>query len=127
MAVVVVVVVVHIVVIGITPPDWGQGTWLERKKGQGAAVTHRAAKDGVGEGAERYRITQGATWTTARGTISRRYESKELEYKQRTLPFLRRAAAVTAIIKRCQWPTHSRARSMSPMSCSLHRIIRFTE
>jgi hypothetical protein len=117
----VVVIVVHIVVIGITPPDWGQATWLERKKGQGAAVSHRAAKDGVGEAAERYRITQGATWT-----ISRRYESKVRVQAENT-PFLRRAAAVTAIIKRRQWPTHSRARVHVTDVLLLHRIIQFTE
>lgn len=132
----VVVVVVHVVVIGITPPDWGQATWLEREKGQGAAVTHRAAKDGVGEAAERYRITQGATWTTARGTISRRYESKVGVQAENT-PFLRRAAAVTAIIKRCQWPSPFESTvhvpdvlSSIPCSCTEwteSRIIQFTE
>lgn len=126
---VVVVVVVHIVVIGITPPDWGQATWLEREKGQGAAVTHRAAKDGVGEAAERYRITQGATWTTARGTISRRYESKELEYKQRTLHFCDArlpsppsSSAVSGQPIREHGPCH-RCPALAPYN-SIHRMIR---
>jgi hypothetical protein len=42
-------------------------------------------------------------------------------------PFLRRAAAVTAIIKRRQWPTHSRARVHVTDVLLLHRIIQFTE
>lgn len=50
---IVIVVVVRIVVIDTTPPDWGQATWFEREKGQGAAVTHDAAvSDREQEGTE---------------------------------------------------------------------------